>query len=87
MPTIKGKCGTDCSGCQFREKFHCKGCTEQEGKIFWGDCSIYQCAAGNGFSHCGMCPKLPCAELTSFMEKGHNPHRMANLLLWKNGKT
>ena len=83
MPVIKGKCGTDCAACQFKEKFHCNGCPAQEGHIFWGDCSIYHCATGKGLPHCGKCPELPCSELTSFIENGHNPHRMANLLQWK----
>ena len=83
MPIIKGKCGTDCTTCQFKEKFHCNGCAAQEGHIFWGECDIYRCATEKGLPHCGNCPELPCAELTSFIENGHNPHRMANLLLWK----
>lgn len=83
MNPIKGKCGTDCTACQFKEKFHCNGCPAQEGHIFWGDCSIYQCATAKGLPHCGKCPELPCSELTSFIENGHNPHRIANLLQWK----
>lgn len=83
MPIIKEKCGTDCTACQFREKFACKGCLAQEGKIFWGECVIYQCATAKGLPHCGKCPELPCAELTAFIENGHNPDRMANLTRWK----
>ena len=80
---IKGKCGTDCSVCQFKDKFHCSGCHNQNGKIFWGECDIYQCAASKGFQHCGQCKELPCQNLTKFIANGHNPNRMANLLKWK----
>ncbi len=84
MNIIKGKCGTDCSACQFREKFSCEGCVKQKGKIFWGECAIYQCAAAKELAHCGKCRELPCKELTEFIENGHNPKRMENLLRWKN---
>lgn len=83
MEVIKGKCGTDCSTCQFKERFHCAGCIEQGGKIFWGECDIFQCADVKQLAHCGQCKDLPCRKLTEFIENGHNPHRMTNLLQWK----
>ena len=83
MDTIKGKCGTDCSGCHFKEKFNCKGCTRQEGTIFWGECDIYKCAIAKGYKHCGECKDLPCAKLTEFIENGHNPDRLTNLYKWR----
>ena len=56
---------------------------EQEGKIFWGECDIYKCAATKGFKHCGEYKELPCQELTTFIENGHNPDRLSNLNKWK----
>lgn len=84
MNTIKGKCGTDCNTCQFKEKFNCVGCDKQDGKIFWGECDIYKCATAKGFKHCGECKELPCKDLTEFIENGHTPDRLANLNKWKN---
>ena len=84
MNIIKGKCGTDCNACQFKEPFNCGGCDKQNGQIFWGECDIFKCASDKGFDHCGKCPKLPCTELTEFIENGHNPNRLSNLIKWKN---
>lgn len=84
MNVIKGKCGTDCNTCQFKEKFHCGGCEKMHGKIFWGECDIYKCAANKGFHHCGDCQELPCKDLIQFIENGHNPDRLTNLNMWKN---
>ncbi len=81
---IKGKCGTDCNTCSFREQFSCKGCDKMDGHIFWGDCDIYECSAKNGYQHCGECGKLPCDELQEFIKNGHNPDRLQNLEKWKN---
>ena len=75
---IKGKCGTDCATCSFKEKTNCKGCLEMDGILFWGECDIYKCAKHKGFEHCGMCDKLPCGELTHYIETGHNPNRLKN---------
>ncbi|MBO5253331.1 MAG: DUF3795 domain-containing protein [Clostridia bacterium] len=83
MEIIKGKCGTDCSTCSFKDKFSCKGCLEQKGKIFWGECDIYSCASGKEYAHCGMCDQMPCAKLTEFIENGHNPDRLSNLKKWR----
>ena len=84
MSIIKGKCGTDCNTCKFKEKFNCGGCDKQEGKIFWGECDVYKCATSKGFQHCGECNKLPCKDLTEFIENGHNPDRLSNLKQWRN---
>ncbi len=81
---MKGKCGTDCNMCSFKEKFHCKGCNEQDGKIFWGECDIYKCATASNFQHCGECEKLPCKDLIEYINNGHNPDRLSNLNKWKN---
>ena len=80
---IKGKCGTDCTTCSFKEKMNCKGCIEMDGNLFWGECDIHKCAKNKGFEHCGMCDTLPCGELTHYIETGHNPNRLKNLKKWK----
>ena len=84
MGAIKGKCGTDCAACRFKEQYGCGGCERQAGKVFWGICDIFRCAAAKGFRHCGECKELPCKELTGFIENGHNPHRLDNLRKWRN---
>ena len=84
MNVIKGKCGTDCNTCQFKEAFNCGGCDKQNGTIFWGGCDIFKCASGKGLAHCGECPHLPCDELKEFIENGHNSDRLSNLNKWKN---
>ena len=83
MNVIKGKCGTDCNTCGFREQFGCQGCDKMGGEIFWGSCDIYRCATDRGCAHCGKCPQLPCAELREFIANGHNPNRLSNLNKWK----
>ncbi|MBP3636418.1 MAG: DUF3795 domain-containing protein [Clostridia bacterium] len=87
MAEIKGKCGTDCNKCSFREKFNCGGCLAQQGKIFWGECDIYKCATNKGCQHCGQCHELPCENLLEFIRNGHNPDRLTNLNRWKNEQT
>lgn len=84
MNPVKGKCGTDCNTCSFRERFHCGGCPVQQGAIFWGECTVYRCAAQKGLAHCGTCSQCPCGELARMIENGHNPDRLSNLMKWKN---
>lgn len=83
MDIIRGKCGTDCSACTFKDKFGCRGCKAQNGKLFWGECDIYKCAASKDLEHCGQCEKMPCPELTEFIQNGHNPDRLTNLEKWR----
>lgn len=84
MEITKGRCGTYCDTCGFREQFNCKGCNEMGGNLFWGECSIYQCVTDKGLRHCGDCNKLPCHELQDFIENGHDSDRLSNLKKWKN---
>ena len=53
-------CGIDCDICKFRVEQNCKGCKENEGKIFWGECELYQCNHQKKQEHCGKCPQFPC---------------------------
>lgn len=48
------------------------------------DCDIYKCATTKSFEHCGECKKLPCKTLTEYIENGHNPYRLSNLIKWRN---
>lgn len=84
MIEIRGKCGTVCNTCSFKDRFGCKGCEAQQGKIFWGECDVYKCAVSKGCQHCGLCAQLPCQQLLDFIENGHNPDRLPNLNRWKN---
>ena len=38
-------CGIDCDTCRFQTEQNCNGCRSNQGKIFWGDCELYQCNA------------------------------------------
>ena len=35
-------CGIDCDICKFKVEQNCKGCKAIEGKVFWGECELYQ---------------------------------------------
>lgn len=83
MNEIRGHCGTLCNECSYKEKFDCKGCIEMKGKLFWGECDIYNCSNKKGFKHCGYCSQLPCENLKNYIKNGHNTNRMSNLLKWK----
>ena len=83
MNELRAKCGTDCSQCRFREKFHCLGCTQQAGKVFWGECDLFRCAHDKSCAHCGQCTTFPCPKLLEAIENGHNPDRLRNLQAWR----
>lgn len=83
MDTMKGKCGTCCNTCGFKEKFHCGGCGNMNGHVFWGDCDIYKCAADQHCDHCGECDRFPCPDLLEYIKNGHNPDRLSNLEKWR----
>lgn len=76
-------CGTDCAACRFRERFSCPGCRAVSGKPFWGECRLFACAREKGHEHCGNCAGFPCEALKDAIANGHQPHRMENLLQWR----
>ena len=84
MDIVKGKCGTYCNECSYREKFNCKGCNEMNGHPFWGDCDIYTCCSEKNLEHCGCCSELPCQTLKDYIKNGENPDRLKNLKEWRN---
>ncbi|MCH5184579.1 MAG: DUF3795 domain-containing protein [Oscillospiraceae bacterium] len=71
-------CGIDCDVCKFKAEQNCKGCNENEGKIFWGKCELYYCNDRKEREHCGKCPQFPCDMLKEWASK-ENPERIDNL--------
>lgn len=71
-------CGIDCDTCKFHEESDCKGCRECEGKIFWGECKLFQCCSDKKKEHCGLCDKFPCDDLKEFASS-QSPERIDNL--------
>ena len=83
MSNIRTRCGADCHTCRFKEKFHCAGCVQQAGKVFWGECDLFRCTQHKGCSHCGQCEGFPCHMLLDAIKNGHNPNRLATLQAWR----
>lgn len=82
-------CGTYCETCDWKEKMNCKGCKKHEGKVFWGNCAIAECARSKDLSHCGECEDMPCEKLKdAYNNKDHgdNGERLANLIKWSNNE-
>lgn len=71
-------CGIDCSTCKFKTENNCKGCRENEGKMFWGECDLYKCNSEKSLEHCGKCKDFPCDTLREWA-KADNPERIDNL--------
>ena len=71
-------CGIDCDACSFVAERGCKGCRAVQGKVFWGECELYQCNAEKQQEHCGKCAQFPCAKLQEWAS-GENPERIDNL--------
>lgn len=71
-------CGIDCDACKFKAEKNCKGCRENNGKIFWGECELYQCNHQKEQEHCGNCSQFPCAKLKEWAAS-ENPERIDNL--------
>jgi hypothetical protein len=54
----------------------CQGCAATLGKPPWvyeanfaDGCPIYNCAVGQkGYSHCGLCPELPCSMFSNLKD-------------------
>lgn len=71
-------CGIDCDICKFKEDNGCKGCRENEGKIFWGECDLYSCCKSKEKEHCGKCSEFPCNTLKEWASS-ENTERIDNL--------
>ena len=71
-------CGIDCSTCKFKTEQDCKGCKENKGKVFWGECKLYQCNLKKNQAHCGKCEQFPCNMLKEWASS-ENPERIENL--------
>jgi len=84
-----GMCGAYCGDCDWREKTNCPGCQAAKGKMFYGQCAVAACCLAKGFTHCGLCPELPCATLQAAFdhpEHGDCGQRLANLKTWARGE-
>ncbi len=82
-------CGAYCGSCGWKEKTGCGGCKACKGDMFWGECSVAKCGYQKGFSHCGVCPELPCEALQGIFddaEHGDEGERLANLKAWARGE-
>ena len=71
-------CGIDCDICKYREEQNCNGCRSNKGKIFWGECDLYECCNSRNLKHCGLCADFPCNTLQEWAS-GENPERIDNL--------
>ena len=82
-------CGAYCGDCEWKSKTNCPGCQAARGNMFWGECTVAKCCVSKGFSHCGECPDLPCADLQAAFdhpEHGDRGERLANLKAWASGQ-
>ena len=71
-------CGIDCDICRLITEHKCKGCKTIQGKVFWGDCELYQCNQSKNQFHCGQCAEFPCDKLKEWASS-ENPERIDNL--------
>ena len=72
------KCGIDCEKCKFKLSEECKGCRENKGVIFWGECDLYKCLSEKNLDHCAECKNFPCDTLKEW-SSSENPERIDNL--------
>lgn len=79
------KCGIDCDACRFKTEQNCPGCRKIKGKVFWGECELYQCCDSKKLEHCGKCDVFPCAKLKEWAS-GENPERIDNLIRLNNAE-
>ena len=54
------------------------GCKNVKGKVFLGECELYQCNAQKEQAHCGQCKQFPCNKLKEWASS-ENPERIDNL--------
>lgn len=71
-------CGIDCDSCKFKVEKNCNGCKKIKGKVFWGDCELYQCNKEKEQEHCGKCTQFPCDKLKEWASS-ENSERIDNL--------
>ncbi len=71
-------CGIDCGSCRFKAEQSCRGCRENKGRVFWGECELYKCSTDKSLEHCGKCSSFPCPKLKEWANS-ENPVRIDNL--------
>lgn len=62
-------CGLNCDQCPEKTGSKCSGCQALEGRVEWGACDIYACAAEKQLLHCGFCDNFPCETM-----RAKSPH-------------
>jgi hypothetical protein len=75
VDTFSG-CGTLCGDCEWfkgEREPHCPGCSEMEGKPFWGSCSLYSCIKERDVEHCGLCDEFPCDRFIDAYDPSKGP--------------
>ncbi len=81
-----GRCGTDCSKCDYRETNGCPGCVRAAGEMFWGKCDVAACCIERSHVHCGHCVEFPCEMLKAFAydsTQGDEGKRIRTARKWK----
>jgi len=75
VDTFSG-CGTLCGDCEWfkgEREPHCPGCSEMEGKPFWGSCGLYSCIKERDVEHCGLCDEFPCEKFMDAYDPAKGP--------------
>ncbi|MDD3647621.1 MAG: DUF3795 domain-containing protein [Candidatus Dojkabacteria bacterium] len=59
---LETPCGLYCLTCpEFEKSCEGKSCKEHDGKMFWGDCKLFECCVHKKrLEHCGVCEEFPC---------------------------
>jgi general stress protein 26 len=68
LSIIQSYCGCICDGCEYKESKGCKGCLENKGEQFWGECDLAKCCIQKGYAHCGECPDIPCETMRNMAD-------------------
>jgi hypothetical protein len=59
---IESRCGVECSKCEHKEQWNCKGCLHMDHPT-WGICEVKQCCENKKLDFCGECEAFPCSML------------------------
>ncbi len=76
MANIFSPCGIVCDDCDWfkgEKEPVCPGCTELEGKPFWGECETYSCVEDKQVDHCGECVEFPCTDFMGRYDPDEGP--------------
>lgn len=59
---FESRCGVECSKCENKEAWGCKGCLNMN-KPIWGECEVKKCCESKETRFCGECKTFPCKML------------------------